>query len=140
MRAGIFVLLLAMPAAQAGPILDYIRNYDLNDYALGVAYSVSESPYQGVDSSGFAYPYLTSFRHNAFTNDWLILTGGDAGVRWVNDAGWVLGAVVDKPINENTAALAAEAALKGATPLSKNAHRVETARAAVKRAILAATS
>lgn len=93
MRAGIFVLLLAMPAAQAGPILDYIRNYDLNDYALGVAYSVSESPYQGVDSSGFAYPYLTSFRHNAFTNDWLILTGGDAGVRWVNDAGWVLGAV-----------------------------------------------
>ena len=89
----ILLLLLIAPSAYAGGILDYIRNYDLNDYALGLAYSVSESPYAGGDSSGFAYPYLTSFRHNAFTDDWLILTGGDVGVRWVNDAGWVLGAV-----------------------------------------------
>ena len=94
MRPGrILLLLLATPAAQAGGILDYIRNYDLNDYALGLAYSSSESPYVGDDSSGFAYPYLTSFRHSAFTDDWLILTGGDVGARWVNDAGWVLGAV-----------------------------------------------
>jgi len=89
----ILLTLLAAPAAHAGSILDYIRNYDLNDYALGLTYSVSESPYVGGESSGFAYPYLTSFRHNAFTDDWLILTGGDVGVRWVNDAGWVLGAV-----------------------------------------------
>ncbi len=89
----IILLLLAAPAAYAGSILDYIRDYDLNDYALGIAYSVSESAYAGGTSSGFAYPYLTSFHHNAFTDDWLILTGGDVGVRWVNDAGWVLGAV-----------------------------------------------
>ena len=89
----ILLLLLVAPPAYAGSILDYIRNYDLNDYALGIAYSISESPYVGGENSGFAYPYLTSFRHNAFTNDWLILTGGDVGVRWVNDAGWVLGAV-----------------------------------------------
>ena len=89
----ILLTLLAAPAAQASSILDYIRNYDLNDYALGITYSVSESPYVGGESSGFAYPYLTSFRHNAFTDDWLILTGGDVGVRWVNDAGWVLGGV-----------------------------------------------
>jgi hypothetical protein len=87
------VLLLGSPAAYAGGVLDYIRNYDLNDYALGLAYSVSESPYLAGDSSGFAYPYLTSFRHNSFTNDWLILSGGDVGVRWVNETGWVLGAV-----------------------------------------------
>jgi hypothetical protein len=93
MRVRLLVLLLVAPSAYAGSVLDYIRNYDLNDYALGLAYSVGESPYQGVGSSGFAYPYLTSFRHNAFTDDWLILTGGDVGVRWVNDAGWVLGAV-----------------------------------------------
>ena len=93
MRAGLLVLLLVMPAAHAGSVLDYIRNYDLNDYSLGIAYSVGDSPYQGVGSSGFAYPYLTSFRHNAFTDDWLILSSGDVGVRWVNDAGWVLGAV-----------------------------------------------
>jgi outer membrane protein len=87
------VLLLAATPAQAGGILDYIRNYDLNDYAIGLAYGAGESPYQGVGSSGYAYPYLTSFHHNAFTDDWLIVSGGDIGVRWVNDSGWVLGAV-----------------------------------------------
>jgi outer membrane protein len=87
------VFLLATPVAHAGNILDYIRDYDLNDYALGLAYSVSESPYASADNSGFAYPYLTSFRHNAFTDDWLILADGDVGARWVNDAGWVLGLV-----------------------------------------------
>lgn len=89
----VLVLLLAAPAAHAGSILDYIRNYDLNDYALGLAYSVSESPYAAGQASGFAFPFLTSFRHIAFTDSWLILSGGDVGVRWVNDTGWILGAV-----------------------------------------------
>ena len=93
MPGRLVVLLLAATPAYGGSILDYIRNYDLNDYALGVAYSVSESPYLGDDSSGYAYPYLTSFRHSAFTDAWLIVTNGDVGVRWVNDSGWVLGAV-----------------------------------------------
>lgn len=87
------LLVLLAPVAQAWSLLDYIRNYDLNDYALGISYSVSQSPYVGTENSSFAYPYLTSFRHNAFTDDWLILSNGDAGFRWTNDAGWVLGAV-----------------------------------------------
>ena len=74
-------------------IFDYIRNYDLNDYALGVAYSTSQRPYIGAENSSFAYPYLTSFRHNAFTDDWLILTGGEAGFRWVSQSDWILGLV-----------------------------------------------
>ena len=94
MRGRILVLLLAAPPAYAGSILDYVRNHDLNDYALGLAYSNRESPYAGDDGSSFAYPYLTSFRHSAFTDDWLVLTAGDVGVRWVNDTGWVLGAVM----------------------------------------------
>ena len=89
----IVALMLLMPTVCTGGILDYIRNYDLNDYALGIAYSTSQSPYLGGSSGGFAYPYLTSFRHNAFTDDWLILTNGDAGFRWTNEKGWVLGAV-----------------------------------------------
>ena len=93
MPGRLVVLLLAAAPAHGGGILDYIRDYDLNDYAIGIAYSNNESPYLGDDSSGFAYPYLTSFNHNAFTDDWLILTNGDVGVRWVNDSGWVLGAV-----------------------------------------------
>ena len=35
---GMLGLLLAAHAVQADGILDYIRNYDLNDYALGLSY------------------------------------------------------------------------------------------------------
>ncbi len=52
--------------ASAGRLLDYIRDYDLNDYALGVSLSLGETPYTGADNSAFAYPYLTSFRDSAF--------------------------------------------------------------------------
>ena len=88
----LFVLFLVTPAF-AGGVLDDLRNSDLNDYAIGLAYSTSESAYLGDDSSSFAFPYLTAFRHPAFTDDWLILTNGDIGARWVNAGGWVLGAV-----------------------------------------------
>lgn len=73
--------------------MDYIRAYDLNDYALGLSVSASQSPYTGGDDSIFAYPYLTSFRHAAFTNDWFLISDGDVGFRWVNDTGWELGLV-----------------------------------------------
>ena len=89
-------LAFALPTAGfAGiaDIFDHIRNHDLNDYALGVAYSARQSPFLSGSTSGFAYPYLTSFRHNAFTDDWLVLTGGELGFRWVSDNGWILGAV-----------------------------------------------
>jgi outer membrane scaffolding protein for murein synthesis (MipA/OmpV family) len=92
MRRIVFLMLLA-PAAHAWDVLDYIRNYDLNDYALGVSYSVSQSPYVGKSNNTIAYPYLTSFTNNAFTDDWLILSNGDVGFRWTNETGWVLGAV-----------------------------------------------
>jgi len=89
----IAILIFLAPAAHAGGIIDYIRNYDLNDYALGVSLSVSQSPYIGTSNNTIAYPYLTSFTHEAFTDDWLILSNGDVGFRWTNEAGWVLGAV-----------------------------------------------
>jgi outer membrane protein len=75
----------------AGSIMDYIRKYDLNDYAFGVAFSVSQSPYLGRENSTFAYPMLTSFRDPAFTDDWLVLSDGNLGVRWVSEGGWELG-------------------------------------------------
>ncbi len=77
--------------ALAAGWLDYIRNYDLNDYALGVSISTSESPYVGGENSLFAYPYLTSFRDSAFTDDWLVLREGELGGRWVTESGWELG-------------------------------------------------
>jgi len=89
----IVTLVLHGSAANAGRILDYIRNYDLNDYALGISYSVGQNPYVGTPNDSIAYPYLTSFRNNAFTDDWLIVSNGDLGFRWTNEAGWVVGAV-----------------------------------------------
>jgi xanthine dehydrogenase YagS FAD-binding subunit len=47
-------------------------------------------------------------------------------------------ALAGKPITEETAAAAAEAALRDARPLSQNAYKVQVAKTAVKRAILRA--
>jgi outer membrane scaffolding protein for murein synthesis (MipA/OmpV family) len=80
-------------SAYAGKLLDYIRAYDLNEYALGLSVSGSESPYVGGEYSTIAYPFLTSFRDSAFTDDWLLIREGDLGVRWVSEGGWELGAV-----------------------------------------------
>lgn len=47
-------------------------------------------------------------------------------------------ALVGKPVSEETAALAGEAAVARATPLSRNGYKVQLARTAVKRAVLRA--
>jgi len=68
----ILVLTLWMAqSAIAASILEQIRNTDLNDYALGLAVSAEESIYKGQDNSTIMYPYLTSMRDHAFTDDWL---------------------------------------------------------------------
>ncbi len=95
-RHAIAVTALILPtigSAGIGDIFEHLRSYDLNDYALGIAYSQSQNPFLGGSTSGFAYPYLTAFHHVAFTNDWLVLSEGELGFRWVNDEGWILGAV-----------------------------------------------
>ena len=87
-----FVLLLSGPAG-AGPLLDYIRNYDLNDYSLGVSVSTSQSPYVGASNSTFAYPYLTSFTHSTLNDDWLLIRGGELGLRFVTPSDWEFGVI-----------------------------------------------
>jgi len=65
-----------------------------------------------------------------------IVLGHVAPIPWqAHDAAKEL---TGKAINENVAASAGEAALRGATPLSQNAYKVKLARVAVKRALLAA--
>jgi outer membrane protein len=86
-------VLLAPAQAVAGRMLDYIRNYDLNDYSFGVAYSVTQSPYVGTPNSTIVYPYLTSFTHSAFTDDWLLLRDENIGVRYITDNQWEFGVV-----------------------------------------------
>ncbi|MCW5968755.1 MAG: FAD binding domain-containing protein [Blastocatellales bacterium] len=65
-----------------------------------------------------------------------IALGHVAPVPW--RAGAAESALVGKAVTEQTAAAAAEAALADAKPLSRNAYKVQLARVAVKRAILAA--
>ncbi len=64
-----------------------------------------------------------------------IVLGQVAPVPWLSAE--AAQALVGKPLNEQTAALAADAALAKATPLSRNAYKVQLARVAVKRALLA---
>ena len=88
------ILVVILPGqAVAGRMLDYIRNYDLNDYSFGVAVSVSQSPYVGTSNSAIVYPYLTSFTHSAFTDDWLLLRDENIGLRYITDSQWEFGAV-----------------------------------------------
>ena len=77
----------------AGSFVDFMRSYDLNDYALGISVSASERPFVGADNSTIGYPFLTSFNDSAFTDDWLLIREGDLGIRWVSKSGWELGAV-----------------------------------------------
>jgi outer membrane protein len=80
--------------ANAGAVLDYLRDYDLNDYALGIAVAGEQNPYAGAKNGSFAYPFLSSFRDAAFTNDWFLIRDGDLGARWISESGWELAAVV----------------------------------------------
>ena len=63
-----------------------------------------------------------------------VVMGAVAPVPWRSQAAET--ALVGKPINEETAAAAAEAALRDARPLSQNAYKIQVAKTAVKRAIL----
>jgi len=104
--AAIAGLLLVSSPASGDSWLDYIRNYDLNDYAFGVAMTTEQNPYIGAKSSTIVYPYLTSFRDSAFTDDWFLIRDGGLGARWLSESGWELGAIARVqtlgPGNQNT--------------------------------------
>ncbi len=63
-----------------------------------------------------------------------VVMGAVAPIPWRSQAAEA--ALVGKPLNEATAAAAAEAALREARPLSQNAYKVQVAKTALKRAIL----
>ena len=45
--------------------MDYIRAYDLNDYALGLSVSASQSPYVGGDDSAAGGTVMGTLRTGA---------------------------------------------------------------------------
>ncbi|MDX1403584.1 MAG: MipA/OmpV family protein [Woeseiaceae bacterium] len=92
-RLVLLVTLLTSKNTMAGALLDYLRDYDLNDYALGITISGSQSPYVGGETSAIAYPVLTSFHDSAFTDDWLLIREGDIGIRYVTENQWEFGII-----------------------------------------------
>ncbi len=85
------LFLIAPMHADAESLMDYIRDYDLNDYALGVSVGTGQNPYLASGNSKSAYPILTSFRHSSMTDDWLLIQDGNLGFRYVTDNDWELG-------------------------------------------------
>jgi xanthine dehydrogenase YagS FAD-binding subunit len=65
-----------------------------------------------------------------------VVMGAVAPVPWRSQPAEA--ALAGKPVNEQTAAAAADAALRDARPLSQNAYKIQVAKTAVKRAILLA--
>ncbi len=65
-----------------------------------------------------------------------IILGHVAPIPWLSEE--AAQALVGKPINEQTADAAAQAAVSKAKPLSRNGYKIQLARVAVKRAILKA--
>ncbi len=72
-------------------MFDYIRNYDLNDYSLGLSISTSQNPFVGATNSTIAYPYLTSFTHSTLNDDWFLVRGENIGFRYVAKSDWEFG-------------------------------------------------
>ena len=87
------ILLAAAPVASANKLVDFLRGYDMNDYALGVAVSARQSPFIGGENGTYAYPYLTSFTHWSMTDGWFLIRDGGYGIRWVSDNDWELGVI-----------------------------------------------
>ena len=91
----VFALLLLVTSgpACAGKLLDYLRNYDLNDYSLGLKYSTSQNPFAGASNSTIVYPYLTGFTPSSFNDNWLFFQGENIGLRYVGKSDWELGVI-----------------------------------------------
>jgi outer membrane scaffolding protein for murein synthesis (MipA/OmpV family) len=89
------LLLCGLPGfSEAGSLLDALREYDLNDNALGIGMSASGNPYADASGSEFLYPYVTSLQDPTLTHDWLTINGTEVGVRRANpESSWELGVV-----------------------------------------------
>ena len=75
----------------AQEVFESVRRTDLNDYAFGVAMSVSANPFVGAETSTIVYPYLTALEPPAFNKNWFTLRDGDIGIRYVTDNEWEFG-------------------------------------------------
>jgi outer membrane protein len=88
----IALALLGTGAPARAGLLDELRKIDINDYAIGLGVSTSDSIYVGEGTSSWIYPYVTRFSPSDFDNGILFQRARGYGVRWLNDD-WEAGAV-----------------------------------------------
>jgi xanthine dehydrogenase YagS FAD-binding subunit len=129
-----------VPASDAEREVDLKPNEILTEIVLPVSRDSVSSTYEVRQREAFDWPLATA-------SVMLKMSGGK-----VSEARIALGHVAPKPwraaeaekaligqaISEATVAKAAEAAVAGAKPLSQNAYKVQLAKTAVKRALMAA--
>ncbi|MCZ2152713.1 MAG: xanthine dehydrogenase family protein subunit M [Bryobacterales bacterium] len=129
-----------VPASDSEREVDLKPNEILTEILLPAAKGATGATYEVRQREVFDWPLATA-------SVFLRMSGGK-----VSEARVVLGHVAPKPwrasaaesllrgqtITEETATKAGEAAVNGAQPLSQNAYKVQLARVAVKRALLAA--
>jgi outer membrane scaffolding protein for murein synthesis (MipA/OmpV family) len=93
-RCAIAVALLGIAGPASAGLLDGLRAIDINDYAIGVGVSTTESIYAGAGDSRTVYPFLTRLRPSAFDDGVVFSRDGAYGVRWVSGNGtWEAGAL-----------------------------------------------
>ena len=128
------------------PQSDGEREHDLQpneivtEIVLPAAEGTRGGNYEVRQKEAFDWPYATASvilrMSGATVESARIVLGHVAPVPWVS--GEAARAITGKPVNEQTAAAAGQAAVAGARPLSRNKHKVQLARVAVARALLAA--
>ncbi|HET8698012.1 MAG TPA: MipA/OmpV family protein [Gammaproteobacteria bacterium] len=82
--------------ASAGVIDDLLQGLheiDINDYAIGVGASSTESVYAGAPDSTAAYPYIGRLFPSDFDDGVLFSRARGYGLRWLPSDAWELGAV-----------------------------------------------
>jgi outer membrane scaffolding protein for murein synthesis (MipA/OmpV family) len=93
LRAGAAACLLGLAAPCCAGVLDSLRAIDINDYAVGIGVSTTESIYVDAGDSQTIYPYLTKLVPSALDDGVTFGRDGAYGVRWLSSNGFEIGAL-----------------------------------------------
>lgn len=90
---GLALLLCAAAPACAAGLIERLREFDLNDYAVGGAATVTESVYVGVKDSTVYYPILIQPFPATFGDQVVFARDNGYGLRWIPAERWEVGAL-----------------------------------------------
>lgn len=131
-----------VPQSEAEREHDLQPNEIVTEIVLPSAKGTQGANYEVRQKEAFDWPYATASTVLRVTGGKVesarIVLGHVAPVPWVSEE--AARAITGKPVNAETAAAAGGAAVESARPLSRNRHKVQLARVAVARALLAAAS